>query len=210
MRFDYEGLDPAIGYKLMNSTITPRPIAWVSTLGKTGVVNAAPYSFFNAMGSAPPTLALGILGDAVKGFKDTSRNIMETGEFVVNLVPERLAAAMNETCVDAPTEVSELDLAQLSTTASTHIKPPRITESPVSFECVTLSSLVTGPHQVLVVGRVLAVHIDDQYVLDAEKGYLDTPAMELVGRLHGSGWYTRTRDVFQLDRPSWAARQQQG
>ena len=120
MRFDYDALGPGIGYKLMTSTITPRPIAWVSTLGKNGVVNAAPYSFFNAMGHTPPTLALGLLADPARGFKDTARNILDTGEFVVNLVPERLAEAMNLTCINAPPDVSELDLAKLTPAPSTH------------------------------------------------------------------------------------------
>lgn len=203
MRFDYDKLAPGIGYKLMTATITPRPIAWVSTLGKSGVVNAAPYSFFNAMGHTPPTLALGLLADPVKGFKDTARNILDTGEFVVNLVPERLAEQMNITCIDAPAEVSELDLARLTPAPSTHIRPPRIAESPVSFECVTLSAVVTGPQQTVVIGRILAVHIDDAYVIDAERGHVDTPALGLIGRMHGAGWYSRTGDMFQLDRPVW-------
>ena len=203
MRFDYDKIAPAIGYKLMTSAITPRPVAWVSTLGSSGVVNAAPYSFFNAVGQAPPTLVLGLGADPVRGFKDTARNILETGEFVVNLVPEHLAAAMNETAIDAPSDVSELDLAGLTQAPSHHIRPPRIAESPVSFECSMLTSLVTGPHQTLVVGRILAVHVADEAVLDAERGHIDTPALGLIGRMHGGGWYTRTADLFQLERPKW-------
>ncbi|HSF63800.1 MAG TPA: flavin reductase, partial [Paracoccaceae bacterium] len=84
MRFDLNDHPAAFGYKLMTATITPRPIAWVTTLGANGVVNCAPYSFFNAMGHTPPTVALGLLADATKGFKDTARNILDTGEFVVN------------------------------------------------------------------------------------------------------------------------------
>lgn len=203
MRFDFDTLGPGIGYKLMTATITPRPIAWVSTLGKSGVVNVAPYSFFNAMGHTPPTIALGLLADPVRGFKDTARNILDTGEFVVNLVPEALAEKMNLTCIDAPSEVSELDLAGLHPEPSTHIRAPRIAEAPVSFECASLSAVVTGPHQTVVIGRILAVHIDDIYVQDAARGHIDTPAIGLIGRMHGSGWYARTGDMFQLDRPVW-------
>jgi len=203
MRFDYDALAPGIGYKLMTATITPRPIAWVSTRGLSGVINAAPYSFFNAMGHTPPTLVLGLLADPERGFKDTARNILDTGEFVVNLVPEVLAEAMNLTCVNAPPDVSELDLAGLTAVESTHIKAPRIGESPVSFECVTFSTVETGPHQVVVIGRILAVHIADAFVLDAERGHIDTPALGMIGRMHGSGWYARTGDTFQLDRPVW-------
>ncbi len=113
MRFDLEGLDPGFAYKLLAATVVPRPIAWITTQDAQGRVNAAPYSFFNVMGSAPPIVAIGLLADPKRGFKDTARNIMETGEFVVNLVPERLVEAMNVTAVDAPTGTDELRLAGL-------------------------------------------------------------------------------------------------
>lgn len=203
MRFDYDKIDPIIGYKLINSTVTPRPIAWVTTISNDGLVNAAPYSFFNVLGREPAVIGLGVLSCPKKGFKDTARNIMANGEFVVNLVPEALAEDMNATCIDAPADVSEIELNGIETTPSDFIKPPRIARSPVAFECVNLSSIVTGPNQLTVIGKVLAMHIEDQYILDAEKGYVDTPALDMIGRLHGSGWYTRTKDVFQLVRPSW-------
>lgn len=204
MRFDLHPDTPQISYKLLSSTVTPRPIAWITTMSTEGVVNAAPYSFFNAMGHTPPTVAVGLLADPARGFKDTARNILDSGEFVVNLVPETLAEAMNVTCIDAPADVSEMALARLQAAASEHVRPPRIAAAPVSFECVTLSSVVTGPHQTIVIGRVLSVHVADAYVLDAERAYIDTPKLGLVGRMHGAGWYTRTQDMFQLDRPVYA------
>ena len=203
MRFDFDKLAPGIGYKLMTATVTPRPIAWVSTLGTSGVVNLAPYSFFNVMGHTPPTIALGLLADPKKGFKDTARNILDTGEFVVNLVPESLAQAMNTSCIDAPSEVSEVDLAGLTTASSTHIKPPRIAQSPVSFECSSLSSVVTGPQQTIVIGLVHAVHIADDFIMDAERGHIDTEALGIIARMHGAGWYARSTNLFQLERPTW-------
>lgn len=203
MRFDLTDLAPDLAYKVLASTVTPRPIAWVTTLSRAGIVNAAPYSFFNVVGSEPPTVVLGILRDPKRGFKDTARNVLETGEFVVNLVPRALAEAMNTTCMDAPADVSELELAGLSATPSTAVAPPRITESPVSFECQVLTSLVTGPEQVLVVGRVLTAHVADEYVLDPRRAHIDTPRLDLIARLHGSGWYARSTDTFQLERPSW-------
>ena len=124
MRFDLDKVGTAIAYKLLAATVVPRPIAWVVTKDQQGQVNAAPYSFFNVMGSAPPTIALGLLADPERGFKDTARNILDTGEFVINLVPERLVAAMNLTAVDAPRGVDELALAGLETLPSTHIAPP--------------------------------------------------------------------------------------
>lgn len=203
MRFDLDPATPQTSYKLMTATVTPRPIAWITSLSKLGVVNAAPYSFFNAMGHTPPTVAVGLLADAERGFKDTARNILDTGEFVVNLVPESLAEAMNITCVNAPAQVSEMELAGLEAAPSEHVAPPRIKASPVSFECVTLSSVVTGPQQTIVIGRVLAIHIADDFVLDAARAHVDTPALGLIGRMHGAGWYTRSQDMFQLARPTW-------
>lgn len=208
MRFDLAALDPAVGYKLMTATVTPRPIAWVTTLGRSGVVNAAPYSFFNAMGKDPPTLVLGLLADPVRGFKDTARNILETGEFVVNLVPARLAEAMNLTCIDAPPEVSEVELAGLATAPCTHVRPPRLADSPVSFECTTLSTLVTGPHQCIAVGLIHAIHIDDAAVGDAARGHVDTVALDLIARMGGAGAYARRPEVFTLDRPRWPDRRE--
>lgn len=204
MDFDLNALPAQIGYKLLASTVTPRPIAWVTTKGKDGVVNAAPYSFFNAVGANPPTVVLGLLKDPERGFKDTARNILDTGEFVINLVTEANAEKMNITCIDAPGEVSEVDLAQLSMQPSKTVAPPQIADSPVSFECTNHASMVLGPNQTLVVGRVQSIRIDDAYILDAEKGYIDTPSFGTVGRLHGAGWYARTGDTFQMERPRYA------
>jgi flavin reductase (DIM6/NTAB) family NADH-FMN oxidoreductase RutF len=201
MQFDLDQVETAIAYKLLAATVMPRPIAWIVTQGANGL-NAAPYSFFNVMGSAPPTLAIGLLADPDRGFKDTTKNILDTGEFVVNLVPERLVERMNTTAVNAPRGVDELALAGLSTTPSTHIAPPRITDSPVAFECRSLSNVVTGPQQTVVIGRVLAVHIEDDYILDPENAYIDTPKLDLVARSYGSD-YVRSKDTFSLERPFW-------
>ena len=203
MQFDMERLDADSRYKILTATITPRPIAWITTLSADGVVNAAPYSFFNAMGQDPPTVTVGLLRGA-SGFKDTATNILDTGEFVVNLVSHDVAEAMNLTCIDAPPEVDELALAKLEAVPSVKVRPPRIAASPVSFECTVLASLVTGPNQTIVVGRVVCAHIDDRAVIDAVRCHIDTPSLDLVARMHGSGWYARQTDLFQLTRPRWA------
>ncbi len=205
MRWDLDQVATPIAYKLLAATVMPRPIAWVVTQDAAGAVNAAPYSFFNVMGSAPPTIALGMQADPARGFKDSARNILDTGEFVVNLVPERLAAAANLTSIDAPRGVDELVLAGLATTASVHVKPPRITDSPVAFECRTHTTVETGPGQLVVIGLVIAVHVDDRFVLDADRAHIDTPALDLVARSYGSD-YVRSHDTFQLQRPTWAKR----
>ena len=205
MRWDLDQVATPIAYKLLAATVMPRPIAWVVTQDVAGAVNAAPYSFFNVMGSAPPTVAIGMLADPVRGFKDSARNILDTGEFVVNLVPERLVEAANITSIDAPRGVDELALAGLATTASVHIKPPRISDSPVAFECRTHTTVETGPGQLVVIGLVLAVHVDDRFVLDADRAHIDTPSLDLVARSYGSD-YVRSHDTFQLQRPIWANR----
>lgn len=205
MRYDLDQVPEPIAYKLLAATVIPRPIAWVVTKGAQGV-NAAPYSFFNVMGSAPPTIALGLMAAPDRGFKDTALNILETGEFVVNLVPERLVQAMNLTSADAPHGVDELALAGLATLPSQHIAPPRIADSPVAFECRALSSVVTGPCQTVVIGRVLAVHIEDRYLKNSERAHIDTDALDLVARSFGSE-YIRSHDRFELPRPTWAGLQ---
>lgn len=205
MRFDLDQVETAVAYKLLAATVIPRPIAWVVTKGASGV-NAAPFSFFNVMGSAPPTVAIGILGDPVRGWKDTARNILETGQFAINLVPESLVQAMNLTAADAPLGVDELALAGLQTAPCTHIAPPRIAQSPVCFECVTHTTVETGPFQVVVIGRVLAVHLEDRFVKDAARGHVHTEALDLVARGFGAR-YIRTQDTFDLERPTWAGLQ---
>lgn len=202
MQFDMRALPLAARYKLLNSTVTPRPIAWVTTLNGAGLVNAAPYSFFNVCGVEPPLVVLGLLKDMrTRALKDTARNILETGEFVVNLVSEADAPAMNLSSVDAPPDVSEIDYAGIATTPSTAVQPPRIATAPVSFECRKVTALDIGALQTVMIGEVLVTHVQDRFVTDPEKFYLDTPAMGLVGRTHGAGWYVRNTDQFALERP---------
>lgn len=202
MRFDLRELGLAERYKLINSTITPRPIAWVTTQDRDGHVNAAPYSFFNACGIEPPLVVLGLLKDfRTREMKDTATNIVETGEFVVNLVCEADAERMNLSSVDAPRDVSEIAYADIATLPSEVVAPPRIASSPVSFECRKLEALDIGTLQTVVIGEVLVMHIADEFIANPEKLYLDTPAMKLIGRTHGAGWYARTSDQFVMERP---------
>lgn len=202
MHFDFSALPAQTVYNILTSTVTPRPIAWVTTVSGTGVVNAAPFSFFNVMGHQPPTVAIGLMRHPRGQLKDTGANIIENGEFVVNLVPESLVPQMNQTCADYPADVDEMQAAGLTARAARHVRPPLIEGSPVSLECVSQATVVTGPRQVVVIGRVLGAHIDDAYVQDAARGYVDTPALGLIARMHGSGWYARSTDTFQLARPS--------
>jgi flavin reductase (DIM6/NTAB) family NADH-FMN oxidoreductase RutF len=201
MFFDMSQLAADIRYKILTATVTPRPIAWVTTRSPEGVANAAPFSFFNVLGHEPPTVVLGLLRHPEKGLKDTAENILATGEFVAHLVPHRMVEAMNATCVDAPPEIDELALAGLQTVPSRMVSPPRILGSPVAFECRSVSTVETGLRQVAVIGEVVCAHVADEFVLDAARGYIDTPALDLIARMHGSGWYARPAGLFQLARP---------
>jgi flavin reductase (DIM6/NTAB) family NADH-FMN oxidoreductase RutF len=167
-----------------------------------GVRNAAPYSFFNMMGAEPPLVAIGLMRRPDGSFKDSAKNILETGEFVVNLVSEADAAAMNFTCIDAPADFDELAEGDIETAPSQIVKPPRIASAPVAMECRLHQSVEAG-RSTIVLGEVLRFHIADALV-DAERLHVDTLAMALVARMHGAGWYLRSVDVFQMTRPRFA------
>jgi flavin reductase (DIM6/NTAB) family NADH-FMN oxidoreductase RutF len=200
MLFDVDKLTDQNTYKLLLSTVVPRPIAWVVTQDEDGVVNAAPYSFFNAVSGAPPIVTFGIGGRAPGDAKDTGNNIRRTGQFVVNLVNNATAEAMNITAIDFPHGVEELKEAGLSFLPSSKIKPPRIAQSPVAFECERLMTIDVADNRTIVLGTVVAIHIDDDCILDPEKCYVDTPKLDLIGRMHGGGWYARTTDRFEMPR----------
>jgi flavin reductase (DIM6/NTAB) family NADH-FMN oxidoreductase RutF len=189
----------------------PRPIALVTSLDEAANVNAAPFSFFNVLGSDPPLLALGIGNRDRDTPKDSARNIARRGEFVVNMVDEAIAEGMAVCAVDFPPGVSEVDMSGLTTEASTQVQVPRIAQSPVSFECRELQTIEIGRNRVIF-GAVLELHIRDD-LIDVEKLYVRTEQLHAVGRMHGAGWYTRTDDLFELPRLSyeeWLAQNQKG
>lgn len=200
MLFEMDKLSEQDTYKLLVSTVVPRPIAWVVTHDPDGGINAAPFSFFNAVSGNPPIVTFGIGGRAAGDAKDTGNNIRRTGQFVVNLVNNATAEAMNITAIDFPHNVDELKECGLSLLPSTKIKPPRIAESPVAFECERLVTIDVADDRTIVLGRVLAIHIADDCVMDPAKCYVDTPKLDLIGRMHGRGWYTRTTDRFEMPR----------
>jgi len=200
MLFDFAAISPRERYKLLVSTITPRPIAWVVSQDLNGQLNAAPFSFFNALSGDPPVVGIGIGSHEPARPKDTRRNIRDTREFVVNLVSEEAAAAMNITAIEFEAGIDELAEAQLKTVTSVYVKPPRIAISPVSMECALMQIVELGPDNGLVLGRVLAMHVREDVVLDPAKHYIDTPRLKLIGRMHGSGWYVRTSDLVEMER----------
>ncbi|PEQ13067.1 hypothetical protein B2G71_09605 [Novosphingobium sp. PC22D] len=203
MEFDFSAMAGPQRYKLMSASVTPRPIAWVTTKSASGVLNAAPYSFFNMMSAEPPLLVIGMMRRPDGTHKDTAANILETGEFVVNLVSEADSAAMNFTCIDAPPEFDEIAETGLMTAPSSVVAPPRIASAPVAMECRLYQSIEAG-QTTIALGEVLRFHIDDAFV-DADRLHVDTLAMGLVARMHGAGWYTRATDLFQMERPNYAA-----
>lgn len=205
MLFEMSQMDPREIYKVLISTIVPRPIAWVTTLDEDGALNAAPYSFFNAMSGNPPVVCFGIGGRKPGDAKDTGNNIRRTGEFVVNMVSDELAEAMNVTAIEFDSNVDEFHEAGITPAPAALVAPPRILESPVSFECKRLVIVDIGIDRSVVMGSVVAIHVRDDCVLDKDKFYIDTPKLDLVGRMHGGGWYTRTRDRFEVPRIDVAA-----
>ncbi len=200
MLFDLTTLPPLDQYKLLASTVVPRPIAWVVSLSAEGRLNAAPFSFFNVFGAGPPILCIGIGARRPGDCKDTGENIRLTGEFVVNLVAHDNAAAMNVTAIEFGPEIDELAEAKLTTLPSFKVKPPRIAESPVAMECVRHSIIEFGSDRALVIGQVVAMHVRDDAVLDAKRCHIDTPKLDLIGRMHGGGWYSRTTERFDMPR----------
>lgn len=200
MLFDFGKMTARECHRVLISTVVPRPIAWVVTEDEMSGLNVAPFSFFNVFAEAPPLICLGIgIGERGEGdVKDTGRNIRRTGQFVVNLVSAETAAAMAVTGINFGPEVNELTRAGLTTLPSSHVRPPRIAESPVALECERFDIIELPTRRLLVLGKVLAAHVRDSAVLDAARCYIDTPKLDLIGRMHGRGWYTRMTDWFRV------------
>ena len=199
MELDLEGQLAERAYPILASLVTPRPIAFVTTVSSDGKVNAAPFSFFNLLGANPPILAFAP-GDREDGTpKDTTRNIRLTHKFVVNLVDEAIAEAMNKCAASLPYGENELIPAGLHSTPSTAVKPPRILESPVSLECQEWGTLQIGDNRV-VIGLIKRVHLREE-LFDAEKKRVRTDKLFLIGRMASPHWYCHTRDRFEMIRP---------
>jgi len=199
MELDLVGEHADRAYPLLASLVTPRPIAWVTTLNPDGVVNAAPFSFFNVLGAEPPIVGF-CPGDRADGTpKDTARNIRSAHEFVVNLVDESVAEAMNKTAASLPYGASEIEHAGLSTAPSSLVKPPRIAEAPASLECLEWGTLQIGGNR-LIIGLVKRLHVRDE-LIDAETLRIHTERFQIIGRMASPHWYCRTRDRFEMIRP---------
>ncbi|AOO83351.1 nitrilotriacetate monooxygenase [Bosea vaviloviae] len=198
----FADLEPRERYKLLCASVTPRPIALVTCVSPEGVVNAAPFSFFNVFSEDPALVVLGLQHGPGNHPKDTTRHIAAAGEFVVNLVDEGLADAMNICAIDFPPEVSEIDAAGLSLLPGVSVAVPRIAEAPFALECRKQVSLAFSPTRELLVGEVVRIH--------ARAGLVDPKTLRVsmsdykpVGRMFGDG-YSRQNDRFDLRRGNYA------
>jgi len=199
MELDLEKEFADRAYPILASLVTPRPIALVTSMSPDGKVNAAPFSFFNLMGAAPPICAFAP-GDREDGTpKDTPRNIRATHEFVVNLVDESIAEAMNKCAASLPYGQNELESAGLTAAPSSVVKPPRIAEAPASLECVEWGTLQIGDNRV-VIGLIKRIHLRDD-LFDGEKRRIHTEKLYTVGRMASPHWYCKTRERFEMIRP---------
>ncbi len=201
MKIDPHTLSNKNAHHLLVGAIVPRPIAWVSTVDKLGRNNLAPYSTFTLMSSKPAILGFGIGNTREGKKKDTLRNIEDTKEFVVSLVDENLAEAMNLTSTDFPWGVSEFEKANLRAEKADLVKALLVAESPVKMECRLQKILKFGKLpdvSFFVIGDILRVHVKDELYVDDR---IDPYKLKAVGRLGGTDLYCRTRDAFELKRP---------
>jgi flavin reductase (DIM6/NTAB) family NADH-FMN oxidoreductase RutF len=201
--FDVTAMSLADTYKLLASVILPRPIAWVVSRDNEGVVNAAPFSFFNIVSSDPPLVAISFTKAPDRDGKDSLANIRAREEFVVNMVPEELAAAMNVTATNAPRGTDETRLAGLELTKCEVVDVPRIKRSPVALECRLFQVIEPGGTSTIVLGRVVYVHVRATAFENLERLHIDPAQLKLIGRMHGGGGYCTTRDTFTIERLTW-------
>jgi len=195
MDIDFATLTEYQRYKLMASLIVPRPIALITTVNAEGVVNAAPFSMFNMLGEDPPIVMVSINRLKDGRLKDTAANILANGEFVVHLADEAIAEAMHHCGAAVPSHVSELSITGLTAAPSSAVKPPRIAEAPVAFECVLHEKLETESRYIFI-GRVLHLHARDG-LIDTERWRVRLQDYHPVGRF-GASFYVRTRERFAI------------
>lgn len=197
IRIDPATLDEPSVHNLLKGCVVPRPIAWVTTLGPHGIVNAAPFSCYTFLATRPPLLGLAI-EPKPSGKKDTLVNLERTGDFVVNAAVEEHAAAINASAAPYPPEVSELARAGLTAVASDRVQAPRIAESPLALECRVERILELGrSRHSLVIGEVVLVHVRPDLW---RAGAVDVAALKPLARLSGDS-YGCIRDMFELARP---------
>jgi flavin reductase (DIM6/NTAB) family NADH-FMN oxidoreductase RutF len=196
MDWNFATLEAAKRYKLLAGLVIPRPIALVTSLSSAGVVNAAPFSFFNVMADDPPIVIVSIEYRIDGRLKDSGRNIIDSGEFVVNLVDESIAERMHGCAADYPPEVSEIEAVGFTTAPSCAVAPPRIAEAPVALEC-KLHQRITVKTRDLVIGEVVWLHTREG-IVDPDTLRIRTENYFPVARFYANR-YARTRDQFTVE-----------
>ena len=200
MQFNPNELEHTAVYKLLTGSVIPRPVGWISTVDANGINNLAPFSYFNTVGEDPPH----VMFSTTRGNntnKDTLNNVLANGQFVVNMVTEELAEKMNTTAQTVPSDVDEFQLADVTPIPSTLIKPMRVKESLVTFECEMVHHYFLENHKnggaCIVIGRIVMMHFDDSILLDNFKINLET--YKPIARLAGSN-YTKLGELFSIKR----------
>lgn len=202
MTLDFEKLPPRESYPWMINTITPRPIAWVSTVSADGRTNLAPFSFFQGVCASPPTLLFCGANDRNGNKKDTVRNVEAVPEFVVNIVPYALREPMNSTSAVLPPDESEFEKFAIESVPSQRVRPPRVAAAPAAFECRVDRIVRVGEGPLagnIVIGRILCLHVSEA-VLGTD-GKIDPAKLDTIGRMGGE-LYSRTTERFAIPRPS--------
>jgi flavin reductase (DIM6/NTAB) family NADH-FMN oxidoreductase RutF len=195
--------------RVLTGVVVPRPIAFVSSISADGILNLAPFSFFNAVSYDPPTIVFSssrYVGEDRGKRKDTLVNVEETGEFVVNVVVDSIAEAMNRTAAEYPAEVNEFDVAGLTPVPSDLVRPPRVAESPVNMECRLIQVIPIGQgkrQHGLVIGEIVLMHVRDDIISGHR---IDHQKLRPTGRLAGN-MYCYTADTFEMVRPVYNPRQ---
>lgn len=196
---DPEQTEERDNYKLLVGSIIPRPIAFVTTQSESGVVNGAPFSYFNIVSSNPPMVSLAIQRPA-SGMKDTARNIYGNGEFVVHIVDRDNVTKINETAASLPPSESEVEMVGLTQVPSSIVSVPGVIESKIRMECQLVESVPlgeNGPGSDLFIGKIVQFHVDESIY---EKGRIDPKGLDAVSRLAGTN-YAAIGEIFSLERP---------
>jgi flavin reductase (DIM6/NTAB) family NADH-FMN oxidoreductase RutF len=196
MYFDLSKASQNITYNLLIGLVAPRPIALVASMNLEGRLNAAPFSAYNYLCTNPPIVALGVgnlPADEIRP-KDTARNIRNTREFVVNVVTEDIAQAMNVCAVDFPPEISELEMAGLETAPSSVVKVPRIARAHAALECREYTTMEIGRSRIIL-GQVVAIYVEDRFI-DPAGPYVRGEDLHAIGRMNGLGSYVKTQGAF--------------
>ena len=200
MQFDPNELDYSAVYKLLTGAIIPRPIAWISSISEDGINNLAPFSYFNAVGDDPPHVMFSI-GRGNNINKDTLNNVLNTKQFVVNMVTEALAEKMNLTAQSVPSHVDEFALAHIDSIQSIKVKPLRVKESPITFECELVHHYFLEDHKnggaCVIIGRIVMMHFDESVLMDNYK--INLESYKPIARLAGSN-YAKIGEIFSVKR----------